>query len=346
MPKAVAPGKLILAGEYAVLLGAPAISVSVDAPAIARVESHDGLSFLEDVATGHRYDFEWHRDSGLRWMARDPADRGRVPLAVLQVLGQEIPHPRPFDHLCVQLDTHHFHQQDAAGNSIKLGLGSSAAIVVALVGALTSALGLRISRDKITALSLAAHRLLQGGRGSGVDVLSSSCGGLLKVEPGDPMPTTQNLIWPENLVVLPVWSGSSASTVDMLRKFLRWVEQADAVSQKTIPALKSAAANAAAAWLSRDSRSILAATAQYGQVLEQLDRRAKLGIVTPAHKEIAAISESAGAIYKTAGAGGGDLGYALTTSPRCVTQLRKHLVEAGYLVLERKLAVAGLDLIE
>ncbi len=346
MAEAIAPGKLILAGEYAVLLGAPAISLAVGTPAMARVNRISGASFLEDVETGNRYSFEWHHDTGLRWTGRDPHDRGRVLVAVLQVLGEEILSSHPFDGLRLCLDTREFQDQSAAGERIKLGLGSSAAIVVALVAALTTALGLKLGRNRLAVLSFAAHRLLQRGRGSGVDVLTSIYGGLLSVEPSDSIPAVETLAWPKDLSLLPVWSGSAASTVGMLRKFLLWVDQADAGSRKKISSLKSAADDAAVAWRTADSPSILATNKEYWRALRQVDQAAKLGIVTPAHEKIAAISESAGAIYKTAGAGGGDLGFALATNSQTADKLAKGLTEAGFLVLDRDLAVAGVELIE
>jgi phosphomevalonate kinase len=74
-------------------------------------------------------------------------------------------------------DSHAFY----APGGRKLGYGSSAALMVALVTAFMSALGMlgarEQSRGDIARLALAAHRLYQGG-GSGYDVYASVYGGL------------------------------------------------------------------------------------------------------------------------------------------------------------------------
>ena len=71
----------------------------------------------------------------------------------------------------------------AAGQRIKLGLGSSAAVTVALMGALLQLVqGGAAGRDKLEALCREAHRHLQGGIGSGIDVATAVAGGLISVD--------------------------------------------------------------------------------------------------------------------------------------------------------------------
>ena len=82
----------------------------------------------------------------------------------------------------------------------KLGLGSSAAIIVALVAAIKNC----DDPEKIKLLTHKAHKQLQGGLGSGADVATSLFGGLIKYQQENY--TTKSLIWPRNLFYrLIIW---------------------------------------------------------------------------------------------------------------------------------------------
>ncbi len=149
--KVRAPGKLMLAGEYAVLRGRPSLVMAVDRYAVAsgRADGDDARVFPEIAAA-----FEAARDEGLCDV--DPAEV-RVDVRALQGEG-----------------------------SRKLGLGSSAAACVAALGWACATLGPRARRrDARRASALAArsgHRKAQGG-GSGVDVIASALGGVVRVQP-------------------------------------------------------------------------------------------------------------------------------------------------------------------
>lgn len=101
----------------------------------------------------------------------------------------------------------------------KLGLGSSAATLVAALGARALAMGQALSAARLEQLgqeALAAHRSAQGG-GSGIDVMASTHGGTLicRVEPGGQLVHAPARL-PEQLEI-EVWScPESASTASML----------------------------------------------------------------------------------------------------------------------------------
>ena len=341
MPEATAPGKLLLTGEYAVLRGAPAVSVAVDAMARAVAELRPGGNELEDRADGGRYPFAWAPGTELRWLETDPAERGTVLAAVLATLGARYPDlPLPGS-LKVALDTRGFLMTDKP-DAPKLGLGSSAAVTVALAGALFAALGIETNPDVIAEFACAAHSRLQGGRGSGADVLTAVYGGVVAVSPGATHPQAERLRWPASLELVLAWSGQSASTPAMIGRFEQFVTQSPASPE--LQALQHAAGLAAQAWRGGEVGAVLSATARFASALERLDQIADLGIVSPAHRELGALSRRAGALYKTSGAGGGDLGFALTNNAGVASRLRQAFGDAGYPVIDRRLAVAGLTI--
>ena len=165
-----APGKVVLCGEYAVLDGAPAVSMAVDRRAIAQVSTIDADEHVLDVAG-----------------TATPGDFALFDAVLNQVRpGSE----RKFS---ARLDTTAF-----AVRGRKLGIGSSAAIAVALAAALDP------GGQSTLENAFAAHARLQGGLGSGIDVATSVSGGLIGFRRGAAI---TNLEWPRGLSYALLWSG-------------------------------------------------------------------------------------------------------------------------------------------
>ncbi|MFQ5633874.1 MAG: mevalonate kinase, partial [Gammaproteobacteria bacterium] len=201
MTLATAPGKLVLYGEYAVLEGAPAAAASVDVRARARVDVTGGLdSVFIDLAGGKAYNFAVDPADGLAWNGDAPGPRGTIVTAVLDTC-HELAHLRgPMPPLRISLNTDAFFTR-VGDVTEKLGLGSSAAALVALTGALIDALGIPIETDSLLNICRAAHLRLQGGRGSGIDVTAALLGGVVGVRSGprESQPTVDSLAWPDGL---------------------------------------------------------------------------------------------------------------------------------------------------
>lgn len=258
---ASAPGKIVLAGEYAVLMGAPAICVAVDRRAVATLrESHDGECHL--ATPGY---------SG--------EDRFRL---VDAVCGDARPAQE------IELDTRAF-----AEGGVKLGLGSSAALTVALAAAFSE------STD-VFAAALRAHRELQDGKGSGVDIAAAVHGGLIEFEMQDAK--VQRLEWPQGLRMRVIWTGVPASTRDRISKL------ALQKPRSSRSALLLVAPRMAEAWASGDAQRILVEYLAYIGVLRQFSVDHDLGIFDAGHEELTDAAVTDGLVYKPAGAGGGDIG--------------------------------------
>jgi phosphomevalonate kinase len=341
MAEATAPGKLLLTGEYAVLAGAPAVAVAVDVRARARSWSATGPhSQLVDQASGQSFNFSVDARGRLAWLdAAPPAGRGRLLTALMQgAAGQGAARP-PF---AVSLDTGAFQ----ASGTAKLGLGSSAAGLVALAGALARPLGWRTDVDGLSSLCLAAHRAFQAGRGSGVDVLTALHGGLIGVRPGREVPSVRPLAWPAGIHIVPVWSGRSADTTAMIARFEASRTARPEMFARHLALLTDAAEAALAAFGKGSATQVLAALDAYGQALAALDRDAGLGIHTPEHQRLRDIAVAAGAVYKTSGAGGGDLGFAATDSVAVVAMLQEGFSAAGFRLVSTTLPAPGLSMMD
>jgi phosphomevalonate kinase len=350
--EAEAPGKLVLVGEYAILEGAPGLAVAVDVRAKARVAAIPGPgNQLVIPGTGQRFGFHWVPDSRPRWEQNSPGAFG-LPLEMCaEILSTRglLPRRSGLATCEIQLDTSAFFLTASGGERQKLGLGSSAAVVVALTGALLRLAGeTSLSRQDLIDICCEAHRRLQGGVGSGIDVATSVTGGTVAVAAGqDPVTgarilQAQPVAWPGPLRLVAVWSGESAATPGMLGKLRAFGERSAREYSGHMQRLGAIAGQAVAAWKAANIGALLSAMATYESGLRRLDDAAGIGIFSPVHERLQAIAERHAAVYKPSGAGGGDFGIALTESPEAEQALRADYAAAGYQTLDAGLGAPGL----
>ena len=309
---ASAPGKFVLSGEYAVLDGAPAICVAVDRRAVVTIDTHDGDCHLVTApgftaATGRfrveSGELSWlggGRDFGLFeavWNASRPATASRC--------------------LAVSLDTAVFRDP---GSGSKIGLGSSAALTAALATALHA-----LGGDKADTVAHVAHRLFQGGAGSGVDIACSIEGGTVEYRMAGRQATPVE--WPAGLCFSVLWSGISADTGGRLVRF------ADQPGSPSRSELGEASASVAAAFERGQAAGVIAALGAYTGALLRFDAAHRLGIFDAGHKELAERAAEAGMVYKPCGAGGGDIGVALATSRASLASFEKTAARSGFMRL-------------
>jgi phosphomevalonate kinase len=265
-----APGKLVLSGAYSVLEGAPAIVAAVDRYVVA--DGARAADFVTDeVAVA-------------------------VEMGALE---------RP-----VWFDASALRERVPDGGSRKLGLGSSAAILVA---SLAATLGERFANDAalraaIFPLALAAHRRAQGG-GSGVDVAASVHGGVLRAQiaPGGALQVTSAPL-PAGTVVEVYASPVAASTRALLGR-VRALGDRDPEHHRAC--LDAAGAGARRAVAARSIAQLVSAVQAQTDALAALGSAARAAIVTPDVAALRAPAEALGGTFAPSGAGGGDIAFFL-----------------------------------
>ncbi|MEV0031977.1 phosphomevalonate kinase [Nocardia sp. NPDC050793] len=343
-----APGKLFIAGEYAVVEpGRHAVLTAVDRYATATVDETG-----DQVTTLHS-----DLDGGVTLSCGRIGDRlvpstadGVVPpnftyvfaaAAIVERLLAERGIAARSYRLSISTDL-------ADEDGRKLGLGSSAAVTVATVAALGQFHRLDLSpMDRYRLAMLATVSI--NPRASGGDVASSTWGGWIAYCSPDrqqvselagesgvdaalrapwaglsvrPLPT------PTGLAMQVGWTAKPASTPKMvaglrdrnLGAHADFVSRSDHCVQRLTAALEA-----------DDSLGIRAEIDCARELLVNLDTQAQLGIMTPSLRALCEAGEAVGAAAKPSGAGGGDCGIALIERTRraAITELTGRWVAAG-----------------
>lgn len=334
---ASAPGKLVLCGEYAVLEGARAIVLALDRRALVTLQPIAGDACVIDAPGLAIHDASGRPDGQghLAWSNIDQA--GAVQLKLVASVIEQALADGPVAAFRVQLDTAALFAVDEP--SSKLGLGSSAALAVALAGAVAAHAGRPLPA---VARLVAAHRRMQGGRGSGLDIAASLSGGSILYRLLDGAPQIAPAAWPQGLGFACVWSGKSASTGVFLRGLAAWRQRAGTEYAALLRELAACAETAADALATAAVDDLLLALGAYGQVLARLGNASGLDIVCAEHRTLAALAADCGVVYKSCGAGGGDLGVALGTDADRLAAFRQAVAREGMRNLDLRIDPHGL----
>ncbi|MDX1562273.1 MAG: hypothetical protein R3305_05075 [Gammaproteobacteria bacterium] len=288
--RASAPGKLVLLGEYAVLDGARALVVAVDRRATAELEPASG--------TTNRVTTRMPGETVTESASGQPTGVGLVD--ALAATGVE---PR-WPAWSLTLDSSAFF-----ADQLKLGLGSSAAALVALAGAWWAAAG-RSKRPELAEL-VACHRAFQHGAGSGIDVAAAWAGGALEFSlSADSEPVIGSVRLPKSVGFAGIFAGGSASTPGLVGQYRRWAEERPTAAAVLRQRMTDVAALGCAAVTEQDGTAFVTAIAAYGQCLGALGDAIGADLVTSEHRAIGELAGEFGLAYKVSGAGGGDVGIA------------------------------------
>ncbi|MRH44439.1 phosphomevalonate kinase [Aquibacillus halophilus] len=354
------PGKLFIAGEYAVLdPGQLAIVVAVDRYMTATIkESNDNLLSLPQLNlslvtwTGSGENVTYNvSDSRLRFIQHT------ISVVEQYLQGKEIKLQPLHLEITSELD-------DQSGS--KYGLGSSAAVVVSVVTSMLNfykSESFQISHELIFKLSAIAHVKTQGN-GSGADIAASTFGGWIcytafqadwLIEELEDGKTIENLIkedWPNLMIeaIIPPtdlrlcvgWTGSEASTAPMITKVQALRENQPTIYQNFLKESSSAVANLVESFKHEDVVGAILSMKQNRNALTKLSRQANSIIETPMLTKLAEIAENFGS-GKTSGAGGGDCGIAFVQGAEQEEYLRHAWQVEKILPLELKVSKEGIS---
>lgn len=339
--EATAPGKVVVLGEYAVLDGAPALSLAVDRRARVTIEPcrPGQCEVIADQLGMDPVAFSLRRD-GVEWLDRGPEwSRFERTAGIMAHLVERA--LRRFGQLHpfrLHIDTAELFVETGSG-PVKLGLGSSAAVSVALDAAITRFAG---TGDAIEPPAAVLERLLepyrgtQGGYGSGLDLATSLHGGLVEYRIERGHITVRPLKLPPDLEWLFVWSGQAATTGDLVAGYRRWCRQRPEDMRALFEQMQATAAAGVTAMRDGDARALARHIGAYGVIMGKMGDLADLPVVTTIHRQAMAMANRRGVAYKPCGAGGGDMGMAVSNDPEAIERLAAEYRQAGLEILALK----------
>jgi len=309
---ATAPGKLMLAGEYAVLDGSPALVIAVDRRVRAR--RHNGPRGSSPYLVGVA-------DELAQRFGRD-SNAARAALEIV-------------------VDSTALFEGDT-----KLGLGSSAAVTVAAT-ALALAAGREIvpviDRVLVSEVAFAVHAKVQGG-GSGADIAAAVHGGVIQYSHKQ----LERLSWPNGLTIVPFFTGASADTPTLVARVTAAREANKVAVNAALTSIAEIARAACRACATRApevaATALLSALSLAGRATDQLAATTGVPLVPPSVLAVRAAAASVGGTAKTTGAGGGDIALAVIPATEDAAIVRRSIIEQGCTPLALALDNTGVDL--
>ncbi len=346
--EATAPGKLILLGEYAVLFGAPAVVLAVGRRArVTLTPSEDSLWHVRapGLAPG---DAPLGVEPGgiISWRNEDDARRlGLMELLLRGLEEMDLLKPSTLRPLSVLLDTREFFQEGVPGRP-KLGLGSSAALIVATATALVAwdrhDEAPQAHPDWLAEL-VELHRRIQGGMGSGIDVAASLLGGTLRYQlQGEARrPEASPLRPPDEIQLRFIWTGRPASTGDFLGRLQHALDDHPASTNSCLQELGDLSRGGIDQLEKCQHTAFLDTIEAFWHALDRLGRSIDVPILSPEHVELHGLASECGVRYKPSGAGGGDFGIAFGDRPEALELFVRLAAASGYHPLHLEVAREG-----
>ncbi|MFT4136611.1 phosphomevalonate kinase [Microbacterium sp.] len=333
-----APGKLFIAGEYAVVTpGEPAVLVAVDRYLTVRLTESVGVGSIHSPEYG-QVPLQWTRSGDGVTIDRDhhPYDYVLAAITVAERLRAELGlAPRFFD---LRIDSG---LDDVTGR--KFGLGSSAAVTVATVQAIDEFYGFGLTRLERYKLALLAT-IEVAPTASGSDVAASTFGGwigyrapdrrvlrarsadgaiaaLLRADDAWAGLEIVRLSPPDGLRLLVGWTGSPASTERLVDEVMRHVRAGEVDLPAFLLDSRACVSELREALAHGDDHAALAALRRSRRLLQRLGRQAGVGIETGRLSALCDTAEAVGAAGKPSGAGGGDCGIVLAPRDADIAEL-------------------------
>ncbi len=281
----------MLAGEYAVVDGGPAILMAVDRMAVATL--HRKTQYLSPFLL-----------SAQRTIAQEFGQAS-----------QEVHNARR-----VSVCTDSFRHEGT-----KIGLGSSAAATVAAIGISITPADAAVDQALVHRLAAKAHGDAQakmGARGSGADIACASLGGVRLFQSTNTtaceLPSDLHLVFP--------WTQKAAATAPMVQAVQEFKRKSEDQYLDLAAAISAEAIALAGA---ENARAAIATIERAGQAVQALGEAAGVAIWLPIHSELSDIANQFQGSLKPTGAGGGDLALAAFDSSSSAQCFIERLASKG-----------------
>lgn len=362
-----APGKLMLAGEWAVLeKEVPCIVLAVNkrVNCVFRKASQIIVSAKDIGLKNRKAVFK----KKLEWLNLRKKEKQKVlfvekaietSLQYLQNKGVKL---KPFK---LEIKSS-ISLINAKNKKQKIGFGSSAAVTVSVVAGIMAFHGQPTTSFKakkiVFKLAALSHFFAQKKIGSCFDVAASTFGGAIKYTAFDskkivemlkknglnktvkqkwPLLSIKKIVLPENLFLCVAFTGKSASTKNLVKKVFGFKKKNPEKYFEIIKKIKKTVLGLEIALNKKDKKKVLEYIKKNRVLLKELSHKSKANLETRKLKilsDLADLNECAG---KFSGAGGGDNGIALCFSKKNALKLKRLWKQKGLIPLQVKIDCRG-----
>ena len=362
------PGKLMLAGEWSILeVGNPCIVMAVDRFVKAIVEESDEITInVKDLGIeGKKAEFDGKELKFVEELSEEEKEKLvmaknaiEITLRYLAESGIEVKKftaSTESEITSVTLEN---------GSTAKIGFGSSAAAVVALIKAVLKLHGQDIesleAKERIYKLGCMAHYLGQGKVGSAFDVAASTYGGALvykrfdpkwlvnEIELGKDIKEIVDTKWnafeakpiklPEDFILCVGFVGYGASTKALVVKMREFKASNEKRYNEIYKNISEVVEGLIGAIESADKEKIKQLLKENRKLLKQLADESGNNLETKELTELIDIADAAGCAAKFSGAGAGDCGIAVCFDKETEEKVKAAWKEKGLYPIEVNVA--------
>lgn len=320
-----APGKLYIAGEYAVVEpGYPAIIAAIDKSVTVNIERKETCGRIQWANAT----LDLRRSATNQWNTDGNVSPFRFVLSAIerteryiQSLGKQL----GVYQLSVSSDL-------TRKDGRKYGLGSSAAVTVACTKAILAFYDVKIEQQIVFKLAALAHLAVQGN-GSCGDIAAAVYGGWIAYTSFDrkwlapfislendwlellemdwPKLSIQPLVLPMELHLIVGWTGTPASTAKLINRVEKARRGKEKGYQHFLKQSKTCVEKMIAGFLKQQPEFVLEGIRENRRILAQLANLCGILIETDKLHQLCTIAENHRGAAKPSGAGGGDCGIVL-----------------------------------
>lgn len=310
-----APGKAFLWGEFVALRGGPA--------AVASVGRFVDVSWTAQAGSSWSIESSLHgeRIVTLDELLNTPPE-GDVLASVVQTLHAGGEALAPSGTLVVDSS-----MLSSSGHA-PVGLGSSAATTAAVTSVLVE------PGERAVEFAVEAHRLFQGGLGSGYDVLTACLGGMRTIQARDGHLISSVLDLPDNVCLFLVARSTAPKTPQVIGA----LNAAGPAAEPILDELASISRELESACRSGQTSEVIEGIQAFSLGEQRLSAVIGVEIVPPSVRELAASLAPLAAACKPSGAGGDAL-VVVVCLAGCEQSVREVVREAGFRALDAELGV-------
>lgn len=324
MITSTSPGKLYIAGEYAVVeKGYPAIIIAIDKlikVTIKKVEGQGSIQAYDNSPIRFLRKEDKlildYRDNRLSYVINS--------IKVVEDLAKEKNKSLKLFDLSIESDLESL-------DGKKYGLGSSAAVTVSTIKVLCKLYNLKVNDLELFKLSALVHQRINSN-GSGGDLAASIYGGFIAYKSYDKVwlkkmsqeLSIEKLIkisWPyleikqlkpmDNLNLLIGWTGKPASTTLLVDKVSLSRKLNDKYYLEFLEKSKNCVNKMTEAFENSDLNEIQKQVNINYTLLKELGEKLEIAVITPKLSKLVEIAQDYNGAAKSSGAGGGDCGLAI-----------------------------------